>query len=357
MRTGKELISASKEFTGEDRQRSWAELFLTILFALIVFGSLFIPQIPLPARFGLSFLCSLLYVRLFVIYHDYQHNAILQRSSLATAIMKTIGVYLLAPQTIWKRSHDYHHNNNSKLTISGIGSYPTISVNRYLKLKSRERAIYLLNRHPFTVIFGYFTLFIYWLNLKSFIQSPSKHLDSLLALVLHFAAGAAIIYYLGTTAFLVIWFVPFFLAFGIGSYLFYCQHNFPGATFRENPDWKYDQAALESTSYMVMNPVMQWFTGNIGYHHVHHLNSRIPFYRLPEVMEKMPELQGVSRTSWSFFEVIRCFRLKLWDPTNHKMITLSQMRKSLKKAANSATLVKEPVFSERFAPEQVRRKG
>jgi acyl-lipid omega-6 desaturase (Delta-12 desaturase) len=329
MRTGKELIQASKEFTGEDRKRSWIEVLLTLTLVVPVLFSLFLEQIPLALRLAPAFICSLFYVRLFVIYHDYQHNAILQRSPLATFIMKCIGVYLLAPQTIWKRSHDYHHNNNSKLTISGIGSYPTISVSRYLNLTSKERAIYLINRHPLTVIFGYFTLFIYWLNLKSFVQSPGKHLDSLLALTLHFAGAFATYYFFGAGTFMVAWFTPFFLAFGMGSYLFYCQHNFPGAKFRENHDWKYDQAALESTSYMVMNTPMQWFTGNIGYHHVHHLNSRIPFYRLPEVMEKMPELQGVVKTSWNPIEVFRCFQLKLWDPENSKMITLGELRKNV----------------------------
>lgn len=326
MRTGRELIAASKAFTGENRTRSWIEIVMTLVLTAVVFISLFIPQIPLLVKFVLSFVCSLFYVRLFVIYHDYQHNAILQRSPLATVIMHAIGIYLLAPQTIWKRSHDYHHNNNSKLTISGIGSYPTICKDRYLKLSKRDKAVYLLNRHPLTIIFGYFTLFIYWLNLKSFIQSPRKHLDSLFALAFHFAAGFTIWYLLGGSMFVIAWFAPFFIAFGTGSYLFYCQHNFPGAQFRENHDWKYDHAALESTSFMQMNKVMQWFTGNIGFHHVHHLNSRIPFYRLPEAMREMPELHNVRTTNWNPAEVLKCFQLKLWDPEQSKMISLSELK-------------------------------
>lgn len=324
MRTGKELIEASKQYSGEDRYRSWFEITVTLILGSLTFAAIFFENIPLGGRVFLTFTCSLFYVRLFVIYHDYQHNAILQGSRLASVLMKAIGIFLLAPQTIWKRSHDYHHNNNSKLTISGIGSYPTICVNRYAGLSSKDKFVYLVNRHPLTVIFGYFTLFIYWLNLKSFAQSPAKHLDSLLALALHIAAGTAIWMNLGQTTFFLAWFTPFFLAFGIGSYLFYCQHNFPLAKFRENHDWKYDHAALASTSFMVMNPVMNWFTGNIGYHHVHHLNSRIPFYRLPEVMDQMPELQHVGRTSWNPLEVMRCFQLKLWDPEKAKMVTLSE---------------------------------
>lgn len=325
MRTGKELIAASKEFTGENRTRSWLEILGTILLSAIAFTITLFDSIPLPLRLVSSVLCGLLYVRMFVIYHDYQHRAILQRSTIAEWLMQVVGIYLLAPQTIWKRSHEHHHNNNSKLTITGIGSYPTITKNRFLSLTKKERAIYLINRHPLTIIMGYFTLFIYWLNLKSFFQSPGRHLDSLLALIIHGLGATAVWYFLGSETFWIGWFFPFFMAFAMGSYLFYCQHNFPGAKFRENHDWTYDNAALTSTSCMPMNPIMQWFTGNIGYHHVHHLNSRIPFYRLVEAMKSMPELRNAPTTSWALPEIVRCFRLKLWDPEKDKMITLQQL--------------------------------
>lgn len=325
MRSGKELIAASKAFAHEDITRSWVETILTLVLIGVFLGVTFL-DVSLPIRLFCSFVCALLYVRAFVIYHDYQHNAILKNSKVAEFVMKAVGIYLLAPQNIWKRSHDHHHNNNSKLTISGIGSYPTITKTRYLKLTSQQKNLYLINRHPLTVIFGYFTLFIYWLNLKSFVQSPGKHMDSLGALVFHVSAGGLIWYYLGVLTYFVCWFIPFFLAFAIGSYLFYCQHNFPDAQFREDHDWKYDHAALFSTSFMVMHPVMQWFTGNIGYHHVHHMNSRIPFYRLIEAMDAMPELQQVSTTSWNPIEMWRCFRLKAWDEKLGKMVTMSQLK-------------------------------
>lgn len=331
MRSGKELILISKQFTGERRLRSWLEILGSLLLAAIFFVCAFLEIIPLPLRLASSIACGLLYVRLFVIYHDYQHRAILQNSTVASLIMKFIGIYLLAPEAIWKRSHEHHHNNNSKLTMSGIGSYPTISKERYLSLTKSEKLIYLVNRHPLTIIFGYFTLFIYWLNLKSFMQSPSKHLDSLLALVLHAGSAVAIVYFFGTVTFMISWFFPFFLAFAMGSYLFYCQHNFPGAKFCENHDWTYVNAAVSSTSFMPMNPVMQWVTGNIGYHNVHHINSRIPFYRLMEAYKSMPELKDTPTTSWHPAEIMRCFRLKLWDPEQDKMITLRQLRESVKK--------------------------
>lgn len=325
MRTGKALILATKIFAQENRLQSWLETLLTLSLIAICLSITFL-DINLFIRFVFSIICSLLYTRMFIIYHDYQHHAILQKSKVAEWIMIIYGLFILAPQTIWKRSHDHHHNHNSKLTISGIGSYPTISKERYLTLSPQEKQLYLVNRHPLTILFGYFTLFIYWLNIRSYTQSPKNHKDSLVALVLHVVIGGLIWYFLGFVTFLTSWFIPFLVAFAIGSYLFYSQHNFPEAKFRENPDWTYDNAALSSTSYMEMNPVLQWFTGNIGYHHVHHMNSKIPFYRLKEAMENMPELQNVSKTSFSPLEIYRCFRLKLWDAEKDKMITLAELK-------------------------------
>ena len=324
MRTGKELICDSKKFSAECRWRSWGELLSTIILTLFIFSIGFLQAVPLALRIFSSLICGLLYVRLFVIYHDYQHRAILQNSAIAHWMMVCLGIYLLAPETIWKRSHEHHHNNNSKLTLSGIGSYPTVSKARYLKLSKKERRLYLINRHPLTVIFGYLTLFIYWLNIKSYMESPKKHIDSLFALVFHVSVAAVVMYIYGPVIFILGWCFPFFLAFSIGAYLFYSQHNFPGAKFQENKDWAYDLAAIKSTSRMVMNPVMHWFTGNIGYHHIHHLNSRIPFYRLKEASDSMPELKNVPTTSWNPLEIIRCLRLKLWDAEHDKMITLKQ---------------------------------
>jgi len=325
MRTGKELIQASKQFAGENPLRSWVEVLLTMLLAGVLLTFISIDRIPLIFRVLLSICGGLTYMRMFVIYHDYQHRAILQRSAVAEWLMTALGIYLLAPETIWRRTHEHHHNNNSKLTIAGIGSYPTVSKQRFLSLTKMEKRIYLINRHPVTILLGYFTLFTYWLNLKSFIQSPSKHIDSLISLLLHWGLGYLTWYYLGIEGLILVWWLPFFLAFGMGSYVFYSQHNFPGAKFRENQDWSYDNAALASTSYMKMNPIMQWFTADIGYHHVHHLNSRIPFYRLKEAMKSMPELKNVTTTSWSPIEMWKCFRLKVWDPEREEMITLRQL--------------------------------
>ena len=328
MRSGKELLSASKSYASENKLRSWFEVLLTIGLSFLALSVILFVPISAYYKIPVSIINGLLYVRLFVIYHDYQHRAILQNSTLAIWLMRAVGLYVLAPEMVWRRTHEYHHNNNSKLSISGIGSYPTVSTKRYETLNKKQKFIYLINRHPATILLGYITLFIYWLNLKSFVQSPLKHVDSLASLVLHLTLGYFIWSYFGGLILLLGWIIPFSLTFGMGAYLFYCQHNFPGATFRENQDWTYDNAALSSTSYMKMNPIMHWFTGNIGYHHVHHLNSRIPFYRLKEVMKDMPELHNAATTTWKIQDMIACFKLKLWDADKEKMITMREFQRS-----------------------------
>ncbi len=111
-----------------------------------------------------------------------------------------------------------------------------------------------------------------------------------------------------------------FIASAIGSYLFYAQHNFPDVAFNDNAGWTYEKAALESSSYLRTGPIMGWFTGNIGYHHIHHLNHKIPFYRLPEVLRAMPELRSPKTTSLHPAEILRCLRLKVWDVEAQRMV-------------------------------------
>lgn len=321
---GKELILATKPFAKEDRFKSWWYTLSTLLLlAASIAATIAMPY--LVAKIALGLFTGLLMVRMFVIYHDFQHHAILHRSALANILMTVYGIYVLVPPSIWKRSHDYHHNHNSKLFSASIGSYPIASKAKFLAMTPSERRIYLAIRHPLTILAGYFTMFIAGMCLSSFISAPKKHYDSIIAILLHIAINILVLQFLGWQNWLCILFIPFMLSSALGAYLFYAQHNFPGTTFNDNADWKYEIAALESSSYMVMNPFMQWCTANIGYHHIHHLNSRIPFYRLPEAMAAIPELQKAKTTSLNPAEIAACFKLKIWDPGCNKMTGIDHL--------------------------------
>jgi acyl-lipid omega-6 desaturase (Delta-12 desaturase) len=175
-------------------------------------------------------------------------------------------------------------------------------------------------RHPLTIALGYFTIFAYGMCLSPFLRAPKKHWDAAMALLLHVLVSAFVIWHEGVAAWFFVFFLPLAVAMASGAYLFYAQHNFPDIHVQGRHEWSYGKAALESSSYMEMGPVMRWFTGNIGYHHVHHLNSMIPFYRLPEVMAAIPELQDPGKTSLHPRDIAACFRLKLWDAERGEMV-------------------------------------
>lgn len=316
---GRELILATKPFMSENRLKSWY-FTLSTLFLLIaaLVGTVY------NFHWSLKLFCSvfagLLIVRLFVIYHDHQHKAILQKSLAADILFTLFGFYSLAPNGIWSRSHDYHHKNNSKLYSASIGSYPIYTRQKYEKCSSLEKVNYLFIRHPLTITFGFILAFMWGMCFKSIINRFSKHVDSLVALIVHFAYQICVFYFLGWQTWILFSVIPHFISGAMGAYLFYAQHNFPGVTFKGNEEWTYEGAALESSSYMDLSPFMHWVTANIGYHHIHHMNARIPFYRLPEVMNALPELQNAKKTSLKPKDIIACFKLKVWDFEKQQMV-------------------------------------
>lgn len=327
MHEGKELILATKPFAREIRWKSWyytISSFLLLIGALL--GTFYAPNIPL--RILCSIFSAAMLSRVFIIFHDFQHHAILQRSYLANALFTAFGVYMITPPSIWKRSHDHHHNHNSKLFSASIGSFPIMTKQKFLNATKSERFAYLSIRHPINMFFAYLTTFQYGLCIQSFLSSPRRHWDSLVVLLWHYAFAIFLFVQFGWLTWFLTFFLPFFLSHMLGSYLFYAQHNFPDVRFKKNEDWSYAHAALESSSYLEMNPVLNWVTANIGYHHVHHLNSRIPFYRLPEAMAKIPELQNVKKTTLLPKDIIKCLRLKVWDPELNRMIGFSEFNLS-----------------------------
>jgi len=200
---------------------------------------------------------------------------------------------------------------------------------QFLKSGKGKRFQYLFMRHPLTILFGYIFVFLHGMCLYPFYNDRKQHFDCLLAFVIHVLIGAALTYFAGWQALVLTQIVPHFIACAIGTYLFYAQHNFTGVSFSENAGWTYEKAALESSSFLKTSPLMAWFTGNIGYHHIHHLNARIPFYRLPEVMREIPELQAPKTTSLNPREIFRCLRLKVWDVESQRMIGLRDIRRAM----------------------------
>jgi omega-6 fatty acid desaturase (delta-12 desaturase) len=335
MLSGKELILSTKKYAAENLRSSWAHTVSTYLILLLsLAGTLFVPT--LVGKIACSIFAGLIIIRSFIIYHDYQHHTILHHSRTAKVLMTIFGWYILAPASIWRRSHDYHHQHNSKLFSADIGSYPIVTKDKFQSMGRKQRFGYLAIRHPLTMLFGYISMFIWGMCLRSFLSNPQKHLDSLFALLVHVAGSVLIWVFFGFQGWLLCVFMPFFIGHAMGAYLFYAQHNFPGVVFRDRCGWTYESAAMESSSYMRMNGFMQWCTGNIGFHHIHHLNCRIPFYNLPVAMEGIHELQNAKITTLRPKDILACLRLKVWDPETQRMIGYKEIFSSLPSMASPA---------------------
>lgn len=320
MLEGKDLILSTKPYAKEDRLKSWLLLLSSLLILkLTYFGAIFIGHWSLQLLF--SVLAGLMVVRVFVIYHDYLHKAILQDSILAKIIFTLFGMWILAPTSIWKRSHDYHHKHNCKLYTSSIGSFPLLTKDQFLKSSKKDKAIYLFIRHPLTISMGYFFAFLWGMTLQSIIKSSGKHWDSYFALLVHFGISLLVFYFFGAQAYFLGILLPALISSAMGSYLFYAQHNYPKAKYKQKEKWDYVHSAMESSSFMKLNPLMNWFTANIGYHHIHHVNARVPFYNLQRVYREIPEFQKTKDTSLSPADIYQCLRVKVWDSEQNKMIS------------------------------------
>ncbi len=319
-RDGKVLIDATRPFAVESRVTSW--LHLLTAFGLAGLGTAIAGRTSLHwgVRLAAAVIDGLLVVRLFILYHDHFHGALLRDSKLAHALLSVYGCLVLAPPRVWRETHNYHHAHTAQIVGSHIGSFAMVTTDLWPTLTKRQQRYYKIIRHPLTILFGYFPIFMFGMCIRSLQRSVKKHPDSAAALLMNLMLTVGTLYFFGWQTFLFAFFLPLAIACASGGYLFYAQHNFPEVVVMPRHQWSYTQAALRSSSYMPMNPVMRWFTGNIGYHHVHHLNSSIPFYRLPEAMAAIPELQHPGRTSLSPWDIHRCLTLKLWDAKLGKMV-------------------------------------
>lgn len=335
MRTGAELMRATKPFSKEIPWRSWYGLLSSIaVHGLLIAGLVLIT--PWWGKAAIGVLMGLSIVRLFVIYHDYCHGAIFRKSFLGKAIMTVIGWYTIAVPSVWRESHNYHHANNSKLTGSSIGSYPIVSVPVWRVLKDKQRRQIKMVRHPLFILGGIVTLFTLGMGVSPFMRDKKQHWTAPVAAVVWWTTFAVVSLAFGWQYGVFGVLLPGLVSSAAGGYLFYAQHNFPEARFRGRRQWDYQAAALESSSMFDMSAPMHWFTGNIGYHHVHHLNHTIPWYRLPEAYNAIPELQNPGRTSWAIKDIVACFKCSVWDPEKGRMVTFAEADASRQQDAIAA---------------------
>jgi omega-6 fatty acid desaturase (delta-12 desaturase) len=268
-------------------------------------------------------------VRLFMIQHDCGHGAFFRHRVANDWVGRVIGTLTLTPYDFWRRSHAIHHASSGDLDRRGIGDIATLTVREYLSLSWWARFCYRLYRHP-VVLFGFGPAYQFILLHRLPIGMMGNGWEPWISTMATNAAIASLVvgtmWLVGVTPFLLIHLPITLLAASIGVWLFYVQHQFEDTFWAERPIWTLHEAALHGSSYYDLPGVLRWFTANIGMHHVHHLCSRIPYYRLPQVLRDHPELKGVGRLT--LLQSFGCVRLTLWDETRRKLISFAQLRRS-----------------------------
>lgn len=268
-----------------------------------------------------------LLVRLFMIQHDCGHGSFFPGRQANDWTGRLIGVLTLTPYDHWRRAHAVHHASSGNLDRRGIGDVDTLTTTEYLGLSWLRRLYYRVYRHPL-VMFGFAPFYLFVLNNRlpfGFMRKGWMPWASTMATnagLLALCAG--MIWMFGLAPFLFVYAPIVLLAATAGVWLFYVQHQFEDTQWEEDGDWTFPDAALHGSSHYDLPPVLRWFTANIGIHHVHHLASRIPYYRLPEVLRDHPELRDIGRLT--LLESFRCVRLVLWDPSSRRLVSFREMR-------------------------------
>jgi len=265
-------------------------------------------------------------VRLFMIQHDCGHASLFGSRAANTWIGRIAGVLTATPYDYWRRTHAIHHATSSNLDRRTLGAVDTLTVEEYRSRSWIGRVAYRAYRNPI-VLFGLGPAYMFVLQHRlpvGLMRDRAAWLSvmganlGLVALCLIELAVA------GPLGLLLVHLPMVVMAATVGVWLFYVQHQFEEAYWARNDDWSLQDAALRGSSYLKLPPVLSWMTANIGAHHVHHAGSKIPFYRLPQVMRDLPEVGAVEPLR--FRDVLTAWKLALWDEAANRLVPFKMAR-------------------------------
>ena len=275
---------------------------------------------------GISLINAAFLLRLFAIQHDCGHGAFFKNRTVSDWLGRVIGVLTLTPYDVWRHAHSVHHSSSGNLDRRGMGDIDTLTVTEYKALSAFEQLKYRMYRHP-VVLFGIGPGYLFLLQnrLPLGLMGHAKFWISCMSTnAAIFILLGLVIYFGGVMPVLLIFLPSTLLAASAGVWLFYVQHQFETTHWENEDHWQLHDAALHGSSHYVMPSVLQWLSANIGVHHVHHLNSRIPFYRLPEVLRDNPELDEMNRLT--IRESNSNAKLHLWDEKTKRLLSFAQAR-------------------------------
>jgi omega-6 fatty acid desaturase (delta-12 desaturase) len=277
---------------------------------------------------ALSIPAALLVVRLFIFQHDCGHGSFFKSQRVNNIVGGLIGVLTLVPYQYWRKTHAIHHAESGNLDGRGFGDVDTLTVREYLSRSRAKRMLYRVYRNPFVLlVIGPIYQFI--LKHRFPADTPRVWKREWSSVHRTNAALLAVLIFMwltvGLDRFLLVQLPITLIAGAVGVYMFYVQHQYEDTYWRYKEAWDYYAAGLEGSSHLVMPKVLQWFTGNIGLHHIHHANSRIPNYHLQRCLDENPELGQATRLG--LFQSIKTLGLTLWDEDAKRLIGFRDLKK------------------------------
>jgi omega-6 fatty acid desaturase (delta-12 desaturase) len=275
-------------------------------------------------------------VRLFMIQHDCGHGAFFQSRPANDWVGRIISIVTLTPYDQWRRSHAGHHAAVGNLDRRGIGDVRTMTVREYVGASPWQRFGYRFIRHPL-ILFGLGPTFLFLLQnrvpIRPWRESWRGWISPMATNAAIAAVAALACFIVGPAVFFAIQLPVILLSATIGVWLFYVQHQFEETLWRDGDGWSHSEASLHGSSFYDLPQPLRWLTADIGIHHVHHLSSKIPFYRLADAMEAHPDLKVIGRlTLWTS---LKCIPLALWDEESGRLVSFREMR-ALERRRNAA---------------------
>jgi omega-6 fatty acid desaturase (delta-12 desaturase) len=293
-----------------------------ILFWFLAYQAL---DVSIWLTIALSAVAAGFVVRTFIIFHDCTHGSFFKNKK-ANAVVGTItGIMTLFAYEKWKREHSIHHASSGNLDKRGVGDIWVMTIEEYVEASKWERFKYRMYRNPL-VMFGLGPLFLVLISSRFNRKDARKkeRNNTWLINVSLVVIYSLLIWAIGWQAFLIVQGSTMFIAGALGIWLFYVQHTFEDSYFEDESEWDYVKAAVEGSSYYKLPKVLQWVTGNIGFHHVHHLSPRVPNYNLEKAHESTPPLQQA--TTITIKSSLKSLRYKLYDAKNKTFVTFGDIK-------------------------------
>ncbi|MBT2649811.1 fatty acid desaturase [Bacillus sp. ISL-34] len=280
----------------------------------------------IPAVIAAGFL-----TRIFIIFHDCTHHSFFKNRRANRIVGTIMGVLTLFPYDQWGHEHSVHHATSGNLDKRGTGDIWTLTVDEYLAAPLKLRFAYRFYRNPL-VMFGLGPIYVFLLKNRFNRKGARKKekMNTYLTNVIIVALAALLCLAVGWQSFLLVQGSIFMISGSVGIWLFYVQHTFEDSYFEENEEWEYVLAAVEGSSFYKLPKLMQFLTGNIGYHHVHHLSPRVPNYKLEMAHNNTQPLENVPTITLA--TSLRSLRFRLWDEESKNFISFKDIKYLTKKS-------------------------